>query len=63
MRMKPYATDWVTLHRGVEHSIQLGLYWHNNQVYDELSASHNGLIGLGHQLKEAICKHSQEQST
>lgn len=30
------------------------LYWKNGKVYDELSASHNGLIGLGAQLKEII---------
>lgn len=52
--MKPYASDWVTLRKGLEHSTHLELYWCNNKVYDELSASHNGLIGLGHQLKEVI---------
>jgi hypothetical protein len=59
MSNKPYATDWVTLHPGVEYSIQLNLYWSNNRVYDELSASHNGIIGPGHRAKEIIKCHNK----
>lgn len=51
---RPYATDWVKINDNVEYSKELNLYWHNKRVYDELSATHNGLIGLGAQLKKAI---------
>lgn len=30
------------------------LYWKDGRVYDELSASHNGLIGLGSQFKQIL---------
>lgn len=62
--MKPYATDWVTIHPGVEYSAFHNVYYHKGRVYCELSARHNGIIGIGHKLKEVIkCNNSQEQST
>jgi len=61
---KPYATDWVEVSPLVEYSKQCDLYWHAGVVYDELSARHNGIIGLGAQLKEIIkCNNSQELNT
>ena len=30
------------------------LWWKDGVVYDELSANHNGLIGMGAQLKQVI---------
>ena len=51
---KPYADDWVKVRDDLEYSPRLQLYWHKGRVYDQLSASHNGIIGAGHQLKEVI---------
>lgn len=42
------------LSEGLWYCKQKHLWWKNGVVYDELSASHNGLIGLGAQLKETI---------
>ena len=56
--MKPHAIDWKEVRPGVEHSKQLQLYYYMNSVYDELSASHNGLIGPGFVLKEVLKCHS-----
>lgn len=54
MSKKPFAEDWQEIHKGLEYSESKDLYWHKGQVYDELSASHNGLIGLGAVLKSRI---------
>lgn len=52
MRRKgQYADDWVTISEGVEYSKRHKLYWANGQVYDERSAQHNGIIGMGATLK------------
>ena len=47
MPTKPYASDWVHLNEHTEYSTSLQLYWHKGRVYDQLSASHNGIIGAG----------------
>jgi len=52
--MKPYADDWEQIRPDLQYSKSKDLYWHNGKVYDQLSASHNGIIGAGFQLKEVI---------
>ena len=54
MPKKPYATDWVRLNEHTEYSPHLQLYWHKGRVYDQLSASHNGIIGTGADLARII---------
>lgn len=52
---KPYASDWTVInYAGVQYSETLQRYWYKDRVYDERSAAHNGLIGMGAQLKQAI---------
>jgi len=56
---KPYETDWKEISEGVFWSNHHQLYWSKllhpeGMVYCELSASHNGLIGLGAKLKTII---------
>jgi len=51
---KPYAEDWQQLREGLEYSPRLKLYWYMGQVYDELSARHNGIIGAGAELRRII---------
>ena len=52
--MKPYAQDWTEISEGVEYSKEKDLYWCNGRVYDERSANHNGIIGMGRQLRAII---------
>ena len=54
MPNKPYASDWVRLNEHTEYSPSLQLYWHKGRVYDQLSASHNGIIGAGADLARII---------
>lgn len=54
MPNKPYASDWVRLNEHTEYSPSLQLYWHKCRVYDQLSASHNGIIGAGAALARII---------
>jgi hypothetical protein len=54
MNRRPYASDWKEVRWDLEYSAELNRYWHNGRLYDELSASHNGLTGLGRQLKDII---------
>ena len=51
---KPFATDWEIICEDLEYTPTQKLYWHNNRVYCEVSARHNGLIGLGARLKKII---------
>ncbi len=53
---KPFAIDWTRLGPDLEHSKEVNLYWvpSTRRIYDERSAHHNGLIGLGAQLRTAI---------
>ena len=44
---KPLARDWIALNENTQYSESLKLYFNNGNVYDELSANHNGLIGYG----------------
>ena len=37
------------------------LWWKDGNVYDELSARHNGLIGMGAQLKDIIEKYNTRE--
>jgi len=52
--MKPYATDWKIVRPGLEYSKDLDLYYEKGYIYDALSATHNGIIGLGRILKDII---------
>jgi len=54
MAKRQYANDWTEHSPGVEYSKDLDLYYHNGRHYDRLSASHNGIIGLGALLKTII---------
>lgn len=54
-RKRPYAQDWQTINdKGVEYSASIGRYWFNGALYDERSASHNGLVGIGSRLASMI---------
>jgi hypothetical protein len=56
MAQQPYAEDWTPVGPGLVHSPKQDLWYdHNKQrVYDRRSAMHNGIIGIGAQLKEVI---------
>ena len=54
MSRKPVAPDWVNVGDNTEFSRSLNLWYKNGVVYDERSAIHNGIIGLGRTLKEII---------
>ena len=64
MTNKPYADDWeqigTTISSGryypVEYSKHKDLYWFQDTVYDEKSARHNGIIGVGSALKSLIAE-------
>ncbi len=43
---------------GLYHCPSLSLWWKNGVTYDELSASHNGIIGMGAQIKQMIRSHN-----
>ena len=53
---KPIAPDWERINEKTEYSPSLDLFWANNKVYDNLSASHNGIIGPGYALRKQIQK-------
>lgn len=46
--------EYEDLGDGLYHCPKLNLWWKAGVTYDELSASHNGLIGMGAHLKEII---------
>ncbi len=50
---KPYATDWKQINADIEYSKYLHLWWsnENKKYYDELGAHHNGITGMGAELK------------
>ena len=60
MQNKPYADDWQTLDTDLEYSDSRKLYYYKGQVYDELSAHHNGIIGHGAQLRKIISAYSKQ---
>ena len=51
---RPYARDWTRINNDLEFSSTLQLYYYKGRVYDQLSASHNGIVGAGAQLKDLI---------
>lgn len=51
---RPYAEDWEDLGNGLSYSPHLELWYKDGMVYDELSANHNGIIGMGAQLKTIV---------
>ena len=51
---KPYASDWKKINEDTEYSEELDRYWRKGRLYDELSASHNGIIGVGKIFKELL---------
>lgn len=51
---RPYASDWIIIGDGLQYSKERDLYWYKGRVYDELSARHNGIIGLGAALRLSI---------
>ena len=51
---KPISDDWIFINSDTEYSKSKQLYYYNGKVYDELSASHNGIIGNGYNLKKII---------
>lgn len=48
------ADDWKEVTNGLWHSVELKLFWKDGSHYDLLSASHNGLVGAGANLREII---------
>jgi hypothetical protein len=46
----------VDLGNGVWYCKSKKLWWKNGTVYDETSASHNGITGPGSQLKKLIAR-------
>lgn len=54
---RPYAPDWKVINdRGVEFSKDLNSFWFEGRVYDERSARHNGLIGIGNLLRHVVAQ-------
>lgn len=51
---QPHATDWTTIAQDLQYSKKLDRYWYKGRIYDERSANHNGIIGMGARLKEII---------
>jgi hypothetical protein len=52
--MRPYADDWRRINPDTEYSPSQQLWYHNNRTYDRRSAEHNGIIGLGAELKRLL---------
>ena len=46
--------DYIEISTGLFYCKQKNLYWKNGTAYCPLSATHNGLIGGGAQLKQII---------
>lgn len=46
------GTESEEISEGVWYCKQKDLYWKDGTVYDELSARHNGIIGIGAQLRK-----------
>ena len=44
----------IEISEGLWYCEQRNLYWKDGVTYDELSADHNGLIGVGARLKKII---------
>lgn len=59
MSKQHFASDWITIREGLQYSKEQNLYWFNGRVYDERSAQHNGIIGLGFQFRETIKQHKE----
>jgi len=56
---RPYASDWILISEGTYHSSESNLYWSTRVnpkgcIYDERSANHNGIIGMGLDLRRII---------
>ena len=61
MSRKPYASDWEVIdYSGLQYSKALNLWYKDGTVYDERSANHNGIIGAGATLKQAIKEANDE---
>lgn len=59
--IRKFAPDWETLPDSeVQYSKSLDLYYLNGRHYDELSASHNGIIGTGAQLRNILREKNNE---
>lgn len=54
MSKRQYAKDWEKIDDKLSYSHELDLYYFCGQHYDPRSARHNGLIGAGAELKNAI---------
>lgn len=55
MSKRPYASDWILINDdGVVYSKELDRYYYRGNQYDERSARHNGIIGLGATLRTLI---------
>ena len=55
MSKRLYASDWQFIDdTDVEYSKDLDLYYYQGTRYDERSARHNGIIGLGATLRTLI---------
>lgn len=53
--MQYYHTkDWVRVNKDTEYSKEYDLYWHKGRSYCPLSASHNGIVGVGAKFKDIL---------
>lgn len=52
--MKTYSDDWKHIRADLQYSEKLELYYYDGTLFDELSANHNGIIGIGYKAKEII---------
>lgn len=53
--MQYYHTkDWVRVNKDTEYSKEYDLYWHKGRSYCPLSASHNGIVGVGAKFKDLL---------
>jgi len=59
MNKQPYANDWKSINKHTQYNESKKLYWSTQEnpkgsVYCQLSADHNGITGIGLQLKTML---------
>lgn len=48
------ANDWINLGGGTSYSQELNLWFKDGMHYDEVSAHHNGIAGIGRHFAELL---------
>lgn len=59
---RPYANDWENIDNRTQYSKSLDLFYIDGRTYDRRSAVHNGIIGLGADLKRIIKESNNERT-